>query len=52
MESGILSTDLKVASVKPLLKKQSLSCGKFKNFRPISKLAFLSKVACVAGAWK
>ena len=33
-----------------LLKKQSLSSGKFKNFRPISKLGFLSKVVekCVA----
>ena len=33
-----------------LLKKQSLSSGKFKNFGPISKLAFLSKVVerCVA----
>ena len=30
-------TNLKVASVKPLLKKQSLSSGEFKNFRPISK---------------
>ena len=33
-----------------LLKKQSLSSGKFKNFRPISKLGFLSKAVekCVA----
>ena len=38
-----LSTDLKVASVKPLLKKHSLSSDKFKNFRPISNLSFLSK---------
>ena len=37
MDSGILPTDLKVASVKPLLKKQSLSSDEFKNFRPISK---------------
>ena len=44
MESGILPTDLKVASVKPLLKKQSLSPDEFKNFRPISNLSFLSKV--------
>ena len=50
MESGILPTDLKVASVKPLLKKQSLSPEEFKNFRPISNLSFLSKVIekCVA----
>ena len=32
MESGILPTDLKVASVKPLLKKQSLSSAEFNNF--------------------
>ena len=50
MESGKLPTDLKVASVKPLLKKQSLSPDEFKNFRPISNLSFLSKVIekCVA----
>ena len=44
MESGILCTDLKMASVKPLLKKQSLRSDEFKNFRPISNLGFLSKV--------
>ena len=45
-----LSTDLKVASVKPLLKKQSLSSDEFENFRPISKSSFLAKVVkkCVA----
>ena len=44
MESGILPTDLKVASVKSLLKKQSLSPDEFKNFGPTSNLSFLSKV--------
>ena len=50
MESGKVPTDLKVASVKPLHKKQSLSPDEFKNFRPISNLSFLSKVIekCVA----
>ena len=50
MESGILPVDLKVAGVKPLLKKQSLSLEELKNFRPISNLSFLSKVIekCVA----
>jgi len=50
LESGVLPTVLKVASVKPLLKKQSLSPEEFKNFRPISNLSFLSKVIerCVA----
>ena len=33
-----------MASVKPLLKKQSLRSDEFKNFRPISNLGFLSKV--------
>ena len=48
--SGMLPTDLKVASVKPLLKKQSLSSDEFKNFRPISKSSILAKVVekCVA----
>ena len=41
MESEILPTDLKVASVKPLLKKQSLCSDDFKNFTPISNLSFL-----------
>ena len=44
MEPGKLPTDLKVASVKPPLKKQSLSPDQFKNFRPISNLSFPSKV--------
>ena len=50
MESGRLPTDLKVASVKPLLKKQALSSDEFKNFTPISNLLFLSKIIekCVA----
>ena len=50
MESGILLTDFKVASVRPPLKKQSPSPVKFKNFRPIWNLPFLSKVVekCVA----
>ena len=33
-----------MASVKPLLKKQSLRSDEFKHFRPISNLGFLSKV--------
>ena len=50
MDSGILPTYLKVASVKPLLKKQSLSSDEFENFRPISKSSFSAKVVekCVA----
>ena len=41
---GMLPADLKAASVKPLLKKQSLSSDEFKNFRPISNSSFLAKV--------
>ena len=41
---GMLAADLKAASVKPLLKKQSLSSDEFKNFRPISNSSFLAKV--------
>lgn len=50
LESGILPVDLKVASVNPLLKKQTLSAEELKIFRPISNLSFLSKVTekCVA----
>ena len=50
VDSGILATDLKVANVKPLLKKQSLSSGEFKNLKPILKEGFVSKVVekCVA----
>ena len=40
----MLPADLKAASVKPLLKKQSLSSDEFKNFRPISNSSFLAKV--------
>ena len=50
MESGILPADLKVGSVEPLVKKQSLRPDKLNNFRPISNLSFLLKVVekCVA----
>ena len=48
--SGMLPTDLKVASVKPMLKKQSLSSDEFENFRPISKSSFLAKVVEKCGA--
>ena len=41
---GMLPADLKAASVKLLLKKQSLSSDEFKNFRPISNSSFLAKV--------
>lgn len=48
--SAMLPTDLKVTSVKPLFKKQSLSSDEFDDFRLISKSSFLAKVVekCVA----
>ena len=50
MEFGILPTDLKVASVKPLLKKQSLSSAEFNNFSADFEHQFSAKVfeKCVA----
>ena len=50
MESGILPTDLKVATVKPLLKKQSLSSAEFNNFSANFEHEFSAKVfeECVA----
>ena len=44
MESGILPTDLKVASVKPLLKQQSLSSAEFNNFSANFEHEFSAKV--------
>ena len=44
LSSGTFPTDLKRALVKPLLKKPSLDPNVLKNYRPISNLAFLSKV--------
>ena len=50
MESGILPTHLKVASVKSLLKKQSLSSAEFNNFSANFEHEFSAKVfeKCVA----
>ena len=50
MESGILPTHLKVASVKPLLKQQSLSSAEFNNFSANFEHEFSAKVfeKCVA----
>ena len=50
MESGILPTHLKVASVKPLLNKQSLSSAEFNNFSANFEHEFSAKVfeKCVA----
>ena len=43
--SGIFPSMFKTAIVKPLLKKPSLDQDYLKNYRPVSNLSFLSKVA-------
>jgi len=42
--TGIVPHDLKTAVVKPLLKKPSLDKTLLKNYRPISKLPFMSRI--------
>ena len=42
--SGVFPYDLKTAILKPLLKKDGLDPENFKNLRPISNIAFLSKL--------
>ena len=44
LESGLFPSIFKHAVVQPLLKKPNLDPSVFNNFRPISKLPFLSKV--------
>ena len=43
--SGTFPSMFKTAIVKPLLKKPSLDQDRLKNYRPVSNLSFLSKVA-------
>ncbi|KAJ8050421.1 hypothetical protein HOLleu_03625 [Holothuria leucospilota] len=42
--SGVFPTDLKLAYIRPLLKKPSLDKEDFKNFRPVANLPFLGKL--------
>lgn len=44
LNTGVFPQSLKNALVTPLLKKSSLDCNLLKNYRPISNLAFISKV--------
>ena len=44
LSTGSFPSDLKSALVKPLLKKASLDCELYKNYRPVSNIPFLSKV--------
>ena len=43
LSSGVFPSIFKSAVVQPLLKKANLDISDFNNFRPISKLPFLSK---------
>ncbi|KAJ7986671.1 hypothetical protein DPEC_G00342300 [Dallia pectoralis] len=44
LSSGSVPTSLKIAEIKPLLKKCNLDPDILKNYRPISNLPFLSKI--------
>ena len=44
LSTGSMPEDLKIASLRPLLKKPNADCEKFSNFRPVSNLKFLSKL--------
>ncbi len=43
-DTGVVPNCFKHTVVQPLLKKQGLDEGCFNNFRPVSKLSFLSKL--------
>lgn len=43
LQSGQIPSQLKVAKLRPLLKKPSLDHTQFSNYRPVSNLTFLSK---------
>ena len=44
LSTGSIPEDLKIASLRPLLKKSNADCKQFSNFRPVSNLKFLSKL--------
>ena len=44
LDCAIMPEMLKIAQIRPLLKKSNLDHEVFKNFRPVSNLAFISKV--------
>ncbi len=44
LDTGVVPNCFKHAVVQPLLKKQGLDESCFNNFRPVSKLSFLSKL--------
>ena len=44
LKKGIFPEKLKVAAVRPGLKKQNLDVDDLKNYRPISNLTYVSKI--------
>ena len=44
LSTGSMPKDLKITSLRPLLKKPNTDCEQFSNFRPVSNLKFLSKL--------
>ena len=44
LSAGSMPEDLKIASLRPLLKKPNADCEQFSNFRPVSNLKFLLKL--------
>jgi hypothetical protein len=45
LAKGVFPQDYKTAVVRPLLKKPSLDRDTLKNYRPVSNLSFVSKIA-------
>ena len=44
LSSGVFPTSFKKGLVHPTIKKRSLDCEEFQNYRPITNLAYLSKI--------
>ena len=43
LKTGVFPTSLKKGNVQPLIKKRTLDCEEFSNYRPITNIVFLSK---------
>ena len=44
LSTGSMPEDLKIASLRPLVKKPNADCEQFSNQRPVSNMKFLSKL--------
>jgi hypothetical protein len=44
LSTGVFPDELKHAIISPIIKKPSLDCNIFKNYRPISNIKFMSKI--------